>query len=113
MKMIFAGAALAMLATTAHAQDNAYGYDQIAAKNMQAAEQRLIAQSAVEPNEPSVLLNLAHVYKKTARTAEATALYERVLAQPDVLMALGSGKPAWSHMLAMKGLGRSTEYAGR
>ncbi len=98
----------------AYAQDaNPYGYDQIAAKNLQAAEKRLVAQRAAEPNEPSVLLNLAFVYKKTNRTAEARALYNDVLAQPDVLMALGSGKPAWSHALAMKGLGRSTDFAGR
>lgn len=111
---LIAGALVAIgLSTAAGAQGNPYGYDQIAAKNLQAAERTLVAQSAVEPDEPSVLLNLAFVYKKTGRAAEANALYERVLAQPDVLMALGSGKPAWSHAVAMKGIGRSTAYAGR
>ena len=107
-------ASAAMIGGAAHAQDaNPYGYDQIAAKNLKAAETRLIAQRAAEPDEPSVLLNLAYVYKKTNRVAEARDLYDAVLAQPDVLMALGSGKPAWSHALAMKGLGRSTDFAGR
>jgi Flp pilus assembly protein TadD len=113
-RMLIAGAVIAAgLSTAAAAQANPYGYDQIAAKNLQAAEQTLVAQSAVEPDEPSVLLNLAFVYKKTGRQGEASALYERVLAQPDVLMALGSGKPASSHAVAMRGLGRSTAYAGR
>lgn len=112
--MLAAASATMMMGGIAHAQEpNRYGYDQIAAKNLKAAETRLIAQRAAEPNEPSVLLNLAFVYKKTNRAAEAEALYNAVLAQPDVLMALGSGKPAWSHALAMKGLGRSTEFAGR
>jgi Flp pilus assembly protein TadD len=109
-----AAASVMMLGGVAHAQQpNRYGYDQIAAKNMTAAESRLVAQRLAEPNEPSVLLNLAFVYKKTNRTAEAEALYNAVLAQPDVLMALGSGKPASSHMLAMRGLGRPMIYAGR
>jgi len=118
MKKQTAGALLAasamMIGGAAHAQDaNPYGYDQIAAKNLQAAEKRLVSQREAEPNEPSVLINLAYVYKKTNRVAEARSLYDAVLAQPDVLMALGSGKPAWSHALAMKGLGRSTDFAGR
>lgn len=107
-------ASVTMIGGAANAQSpNAYGYDQIAAKNLKAAETRLVAQRAAEPNEPSVLLNLAYVYKKTNRAAEAQALYDAVLAQPDVLMALGSGKPAWSHTLAMKGLGRSVDFARR
>lgn len=109
--LMIAGLALAGAAQAQPA--NPYGYDHIAAKNLQAAETRLIAQQAAEPDEPSVLLNLAYVYKKTGRAAEAASLYERVLGQPDVLMALGSGKPAWSHALAMKAMGRSTAYAGR
>ena len=95
----------------ASAEENRYGYDKIAARDMRAAEQRLDQQRMAEPDEPSVLLNLAWVYKKTGRADAAKALYERVLAEPDVLMALGDGRPASSHMLAMKGLGRSADFA--
>lgn len=109
--LAFAGLALCATAMPAAAEGNTYGYDHIAARNLQAAEKRLEQQRAEEPDEPSVLINLAWVYRKTGRSAAAEALYERVLAQPDVLMALGSGKPAWSHTLAMKGLGRSTAVA--
>lgn len=105
--MAFAGAA--------HAGDNAnrYGFDLIAAKNMKAAEARLEAQRLKEPGEPSVLINLAYVYKTTGRTAEANALYNEVLTQPDVLMALGDGRPASSHEIAMKAMGRTMGYASR
>lgn len=103
--------ALAMVGSAANAGENPYGFDHIVAKDMRAAETRLEAQRAAEPNEPSVLINLAWVYRKTGREAEAQALYERVLAEPSVLLAMGNGRPASSHMLAMKGLGRSSEFA--
>lgn len=111
----FTAIVLLALAGTAHAEGegNPYGYDQIAAKNMKAAEQRLIAQRAAEPKEPSVLINLAYVYGRTGRTTEAAALYNEVLAQPDVLMALGNGRPASSHAIALKAMGRSSDYAAR
>lgn len=109
------GVLLMALGGTAYASDgeNRYGYDQIAAKDLKAAEQRLIAQQAAEPREPSVLINLAYVYSQTGRTAEAMVLYNRVLAQPDVLMALGNGSPASSHAIARKAMGRANDYAAR
>lgn len=108
-------AAVLVCAAPAYAQDNSnpYGYDLIAHNNLNAAESRLIAQRAAEPDEPSVLLNLAYVYQRTGRVAEARALYESVLAQPDVLMALGNGRPASSHAIALKATGRSSAYAAR
>ena len=115
MKVQFVAALLigACVATGAQAQDNRYGYDQIAAKDMRAAEQRLVAQSAAEPDEPSVLLNLAYVYAKTNRQALASALYEDVLALPNAEMELGNGKAAWSHDLAQRALGRHGAMASR
>lgn len=105
--------ALLALSGAAHAEGegNRYGYDQIAAKNLKAAEQSLVARRAEEPHEPSVLLNLAYVYSKTGRNAEAQALYNEVLAQPDVLMALGDGQPASSHAIALKAMARASGYA--
>jgi len=108
-----AAAMISILPAHAQEQSNPYGYDQIATNNLKGAEKRLLAQSAEEPDEPSVLINLAYVYQRTGRAADARALYERVLAQPDVLMALGNGKPAWSHAIALKATGRSTDFAAR
>ncbi|MBB5685079.1 tetratricopeptide repeat protein [Sphingobium boeckii] len=93
--------------------DARYGYAQISANKLSAAETQLDARRAAEPREPSVLLNLAFVYAKTTRTAEASALYRDVLALPNVQMELGNGKPAWSHDLAKAGLGRSALMASR
>ena len=93
--------------------DARYGFSQISANRLNAAETQLEARRVAEPKEPSVLLNLAFVYAKTQRTAEASALYRDVLAQPNVQMELGSGKPAWSHDLAKAGLGRSAVMASR
>jgi len=60
-----------------------------------------------------VLLNLAHVYAKTGRTAQAEALYRQVLAGEDVLMLTGSRQPVGSHQLARKGLERARQMASR
>lgn len=111
----FSAVVIVALAGAAHAEDTAsrYGFDLIAVKNLKAAETRLDAQRLKEPGEPSVLLNLAYVYKATGRTIEADRLYNEVLAQPDVLMALGDGRPASSHEIALKATGRATGYASR
>ncbi|MCJ8157757.1 tetratricopeptide repeat protein [Sphingomonas sp. LaA6.9] len=106
---------LVALSGAAHAagEPNRYAFDEIAAKNLKAAEMRLDAQRAKEPTEPSVLLNLAYVYSRTGRAAEARTLYNEVLAQPDVLMALGDGRPASSHDIALKAMDRPNGYAAR
>ncbi|WP_182912001.1 tetratricopeptide repeat protein [Sphingomonas cavernae] len=118
MKNVAAGFSVVVLlalsgAANAAGEPNRYGFDQIAAKDLKAAETRLDAQRAKEPNEPSVLLNLAYVYKKTGRATEAVTLYNEVLAQPDVLMALGDGRPASSHAIALKAMDRPNGYAAR
>lgn len=108
MNCIVMGVASALLASASAtgATPTDYGYDLIKAKQLAAAETELHTRRAKEPDEPSVLINLAYVYAKTGRAADAATLYERVLALPDVLLALGNGKPRWSHALANKGLGR-------
>lgn len=117
LKKVAVGFAVAFLALSgaAHAEGdgNRYGYDQIAAQKLTAAEKRLNKQRVREPGEPSVLINLAYVYAKTGRAAEATTLYNEVLAQPNVLMALGDGRPAWSHAIAQKAMGLPSGYAAR
>lgn len=108
MNFIVMGVASALLASASAsgATPTDYGHDLIKARQLAAAERELVTRRAAEPDEPSVLINLAYVYARTNRTADAAVLYERVLALPDVLLALGNGKPRWSHMLANKGLGR-------
>ncbi len=106
-------AATGAAAQTAPTQAQTYGLNAIARGDMNAAEARLIAQRTEEPNEPSVLLNLAYVYGKTGRTIEAKALYNQILANDDVLMVTGNGEQAWSHVVARRALNRTAGFAAR
>lgn len=108
MNCIVMGVASALLASAsaAAATPTDYGHDLIKARQLAAAERELEARRAQEPDEPSLLINIAYIYAKTGRAADAASAYERVLALPDVLLALGNGKPRWSHALANRGLGR-------
>lgn len=85
----------------------------IASNDMATAEAQLAGELAAGSNEPGVLLNLAHVYRQSARGVEADALYRRVLATPNVQMARADGSPAWSHSLAKQGLARNAQFASR
>ena len=98
-----AGAALIAAAAPVHAKDRT-GYQAISAGDFERAEKRLEAERRIYPNRPELLLNLAHVYRHTGRTAQARALYARVLAQQPVEMDLPSGEMATSHQLASLGL---------
>lgn len=114
---IILGAALAMTAGAA----NAGGRDLHAAEAIRAgdfvkAEAILIQEQSGRWTTPETLLNLAHVYRHTGRTDSARALYERVMADSNVLMNVGSSRPFWSHDVARAALGRlsgTTEIAAR
>lgn len=110
MRTIVAIAALGLATTPALAQD--YGYRQIADGNLLLAETQLDSQRVAEPGEPSVLINLAAIYARTGRAAQAQAAYQRVLATENVQLEMGDHRPAWSHDLARRGLQRS-EMAAR
>ena len=85
----------------------------IATSDWQRAEAQLSAQIAKGSREPGVLLNLAHVYRQTDRTAQAVDLYRQVQAEPNVQMERTDGSPAWSHDLARFGLQRASRMASR
>ena len=78
----------------------------IAAGDYRAAEQVLDADRKIFPQEPELLLNLAAVYQYTNRGTQARALYQDILAQPNVLMDLSAERTAWSHEVAQNGLRR-------
>jgi len=82
------------------------GYSQIAAGNMSAAEQRIVAERRIFPDRPELMLNLAAVYRQTGRGAEAKALYAEVLAKPAVALDTPSGAVVSSHTLAERALAR-------
>lgn len=104
---------LSVIATPALAADR-NGYAQIAAGNMQAAEQRITAERRIFPDRPELMLNLAAVYRQTGREAQARALYATVLDRPAVALDLPSGAVVSSHDLASRALARSaTQIATR
>ncbi|RYD54977.1 MAG: tetratricopeptide repeat protein [Sphingomonadales bacterium] len=76
----------------------------IAAGAYQEAEQAIRSELRIYPSRPELLLNLAAVYVKSGRTAEARTLYSQVLAQREVLMDLRADKVAGSHAVASVGL---------
>lgn len=78
----------------------------IAAGNYQAAEQVLDADLKMFSNDPELLLNLAAVYQYTGRAAQARALYQTILTQPDVLMEFSPDRSGWSHAIAQTGMRR-------
>ncbi len=102
--------ALAVAAATAPVQD--YGYTKISAGNFAQAEVQLLAVRAEQPGEPSAMINLATVYARTGRAADAALLYQAALDAPNVQLELGNGSPAWSHDLARRGLNRM-QFAAR
>lgn len=110
MRIGIALGALAMLSAPALAQE--YGYQQIAEGKLLLAENQLEAARVAEPNEPSVMINLAAIYARTGRAEQAQAMYQQVLATDNVLLEMGDRRPAWSHTLARRGLQRS-EVAAR
>ena len=85
------------------------GYTAIAAGDLSTAEQRIVAERKIFPQRPELMLNLASVYHRTGRDAEARALYAAVLERPAVAMDLPSGAVMSSHDLATRALGRQTQ----
>ena len=110
MRAILAGLALfapLALAAPALAQDG----DRVASAAIEqgdfvGAEKVLLQELRIHPGRPELLLNLATVYAKTGRQAEARTLYRQVLAQSDVLMDLPADRTAGSHAVAVAGLRR-------
>jgi Flp pilus assembly protein TadD len=108
----FVLAALLTAASGAAAATQDYGYQQIAVGNLAAAEATLESARQAEPDEPALLINLASVYSRTGRDADATMLYRRILDLENVQLDLGNYTPAWSHDLARRGLSK-TQVAAR
>lgn len=90
----------------------ALGFAAIMDSDWVKAERQLVG-SRVEADNPARLLNLAHVYRKTGREAEARDLYRKVLEQRDVTLELANGEPASCHALARRALEQPSGLAAR
>lgn len=98
---------LAGLALPGLAQAQGFsGAERITQGDLTGAEREIARQRQLFPNDPDLLINLAHVYARTERTAEARALYRTVLTQPDEELTLRGGTAMSAHSLAHEGLRR-------
>jgi hypothetical protein len=97
---------LVLIAVPAQAQDSSVASTEIARGAWADAEKALVKELRIHPDRPELLLNLAAVYAKTGRDAEARNLYAKVLSQREVLMDLTPEQTAGSHMIARTGLRR-------
>jgi Tfp pilus assembly protein PilF len=101
---------VALIGGAAQAQDRT-GYQAIAAGDLSAAEQRLERELRIFPDRPELMLNMAAVYGRTGRAAEARALYASVLDRPATMMDMPDGAVRSSHELASTGLARFSSFA--
>lgn len=92
-------AAISSTAVAGKPVDN-YGLAAISVGDLRAAEAQLMQRLYVAPHDVTALLNLAMVYRKTGRVAQADELYTRVLTRDDVLLDARNGATVWAHDLA-------------
>lgn len=101
-------APLFLAAAPASAQSDTMGartaYAAIEAGKYDKAERVLLGELKIYPDRPELLLNLAAVYARTGRDAEARALYRKVLDHDDVPMNLGPDRTIGSHAVARTSL---------
>lgn len=88
------------------------GYAAIMRGDLPRAEAQLTHATNVSADDPARLLNLAHVYRKTGREAEARELYARVAQSGDEgKLELANGDVGTARELAMRALNASNSYA--
>ncbi len=97
--------ALGMTAGAASAQEF-NGAEQIARGDYIAAEQVIAKQQRMFARDADLRINLAAVYARTGRQADARRLYQAVATAPDEKLDLADRSVAWSHTLAAEGLRR-------
>lgn len=100
--LLFLGLA-AGLAAPVMASDRT-GYQAIAVGDYQKAEETLLVERRIFPRRPELMINLATVYARTGRVAEAAALYRTAMQVEPVEMVLPDGVLASSHEVAQRGV---------
>lgn len=108
LAMYFAAAALASSSTAAFAQgwadnDPAPGAASLMSSNFATAE-REIRSANVSKYDPAASINLGVALAKQGKRAEASELFNLVLAAEDVEMVVANGDTVMSHDLARRAL---------
>ena len=113
IKLLIAGGAAfaalassAALAGTANANSSVYAASAIHSGQLAEAERILQPASYTDAADPARLINIATVYARTQRYAEARAALLRVQALPAEPLELADGASYSSHVIARAMLGR-------
>jgi len=109
--LIAGGVALAALGSTASLAQTggatgSYAAAAITSGQLTQAERILKPESLTDANDPARLINIATVYSRTQRYAEARAALQRVQTLPAEHLELADGSSYSSHVLANAMLGR-------
>jgi Flp pilus assembly protein TadD len=96
----------------ANAQD-LNGFQKLQAGDYRAAELEIRQEMRLFPHDPDLLINLATVYVRTGRMAEARALYRDVLARADEELDVLNHGNASSHAVARLAISRTDQIAQR
>ncbi|MEG8040563.1 tetratricopeptide repeat protein [Sphingomonas sp. LR60] len=107
-KLTIAALTLVTVAAAPAVAKDRVGYQAIAAGSLAKAEQTIDAERAIFPDRPELMLNLAAVYARTGREAQARALYGDVLDREPVALDMADGSVRTSHELARVGMMRLT-----
>ncbi len=99
--------AAGLLATTPAVAKDHLGYVAIQAGDFARAERVINAERKIFPDMPELMLNLAMVYAKTGREAQARDLYMRVLKEDEVMLDTPSTSVS-SYAVARAGLAKLT-----
>lgn len=112
MPILIVAAALGV-ATPGYAEiGEANGAAQIQRGEYSAAEALILREQRLFPHDADLLLNLANVYRHTARADAARAIYRRVMAAPDEM--LDTDRDAMSaHAIARRELALMDALAAR
>ncbi len=108
IKMLTVGAAalMALVSTAAFAEPGAYAANAINSGQLVQAERILQPISYDDAADPARLINIATVYARTHRYAEARSALLRVQALPVEQLELADGANYSSHLIARTMLGR-------
>lgn len=99
-----AGTATAQPQEPAGRTGKALAYEQIALGQLRTAERTLEAQGARDARDPGRLINLAVVYGRTGRIAEARAAFGAAMGAPEEMLVVADGRSVSSRDLAREGL---------
>lgn len=104
--LVLVGAALFATGTQASDLQGFAGAKEIARGDYVAAERVILEQQRLFPRDADLLINLAYVYARTGRQAEARRLYQQVTAQPDEMLDMSGQRTVRAHRVAAAGLQR-------